>query len=693
MSYQELLSSEGILAQVLVIMRPARKVSSWTLHSGSIYYNAFDYGFVTGVSVNGVALTEAASYSLSAGEFYWDNDFETLYIRTSDSANPSTKFVTVTYEIYVSNIDGHWYRDPLDETSLDVYYEPLIARAPTVKSTVKDLVFGIMPVQSTGMVLNNADKVLNRHVYDSSFKGREVLVYHVLDELNVDNIKLIMRGRMDSVAWNDLQVSIKIFDSFDEFNNEFRPPQGSAFYTTESYPNLDTNFIGKPIRYVYGIANGFVPVNLDYNPDAATTGNNRTWGVCSDGLNQYQRSATVPASPASSATGTFVDDATGLSEGDTVRIIKATPESRALLTVDYTNNYVTHAALSSGNASGGSTVFRGTVARVDIVQQGKKYTALYGRDYTESVDVSGTVKFTFVSALESNLSMPNTLSPNDTIYCRVYGKRNNVTLNGPAYGSNDDEAGNLMNLPGILLDVVKRGAGIPESRINIDSFTELAVDSDDRLGFAIPDESQNKFPKLKEIIADICQTGLVSFYVDDDLKWAASRLKPLAAASGEIDNTEILENSFSYDFDYSDIYSDVVVSYAKREKSESGINASSKTAKASSETAQYLHSVNKTLEVDSLHYDDTHASRLATRLAAFYGDRQGLVEFETKNRFFGFTIDEIITVNKESLPGFAYTEGTEQSVDLNIRSTEKSLRRVKLSLNDLKGITASSGEF
>jgi hypothetical protein len=694
MGYADLLSDEGVQANYFAVLRPCRKVSTWTLFSGSVYSAAFDYGFVTSVEIDGTALTAGSSSSLSAGQFYWDDDNETLYVRASDSGNVNSDFVVVVYEIYVGTYDGHWYRVPTDDTTKQVYFEPLIARVPAIKSTVKELAFGVLPVQSTGIVLNNADKILNRHLYDGSFRGREILVYHLLDTLSTSNFKLVMRGRMDAIDWRDSTVSIRIFDSMDVFDAEFRSPQGTSFYSSSDYADLDPQFEGKPIRYVYGVKDGFVPVNVSFQDQDPTISNNRTWKVCSDGLNQYEKHATVPASPASTNTRTYVNSAAGFTVGDTARINKSTDESVLITGVNYTsNNYIEHAALASGAASAGDVVSRGTVSRIDIIHQGTKYTALYGRDYTESVDGNGVIGFAFSSSLESDLSMPGILSPSDTVYCRVYGKQNNVTSGGSPYGSNDSETGNIAALPIVLLDVLKRFTGLSEDQINLASFTALLTTADDRIALSIPENSTEKFPKLREIVSDICQTGLVSLYQDEDLKWAATRLSAVGAASGSIEDDEILDKSIGYSFSYGDIYSDVVVSFARRERSDNGVSTGFSLERAESTTARYLHKVNRTLQIESLHYDRDHANRLATRLAALYGDRQGLIEFDTKNRFFGFTIDEIIEISRKSLPGFEFDSDTLRTRSFNIRELEKSLRRVRFVLNDLKGVNENSGDF
>lgn len=695
MSYTNLLQDEGINAQYLAVIRPCQKVDSWTLNSGSVYRASFSFGYVSSVEIDGVALNEGSSSTLSAGEFYWDNDSAILYVRASDSGDVNSDYVVVVYDIYVATDNVHWHRIPTDETQVQVFYEPLIARVPQIKSTVKDIAFGVLPIQSSGIVLNNAEKLLNKHLYYGSFKNRELLLYHWLDDLDVDNIKLVAKSRMDSLVWSDSQLTIKLFDAVDVFEKEFRSSiSGTNFYSSSDYVRLDPAFQGKPVRYVYGIVDGFVPVNTAHVVDEAAAGDNKEYKVCSNGTAAHEATATVPSSPASTTTRTYLTSAQGFTVGDTALINKATDESVLIIDVSYgPTPYIDHAALSSGAASNGDTVIRNPVARADIFHQGVKYTALYGRDYTTTVDSSDILTLDFDTSLESNLGMPGILNTSDSVVLRVYGKTNDVTLGGNPYGDDDPSGGNLQALAPILLDVFKRHAGISEDDINVSSFTQLLSDCPDRLGFAIPEESSGKFPKIRELVADLCQTGIVSVYQDADLDWKATRIKAIDSVTGTLTDDTILSKSVSYEFNYSDLYSDVVVTFGKREKSDSGISKGYRLAKASSTTAKLLHKVTKTLEVDSLHWNSDDARTLATRLSAFFGDRQGVLTLDTKNEFFGKTIDESLDVQRVSLPGFEYDEDTTRTINFTIKQSDKSLRRVQLTLNDLKGVNDNSGEF
>jgi hypothetical protein len=687
MSYTDLLDEEGINAQYLVILRPARRVTTWILVSGSVYSNAFSYGYVYSVSIDGVALTLASSSALSAGQYYWDNESGVLYVRKYNSSAPTgSNFIVVTYELHLGTFDAHWYRIPTDDTTTVVYFDPVISDVPEIKSNVSELLFGILPTLSTSIRLINAEHIFEKHVYDSSFIGKEILVYHWLDELETANMKLVQKGRMGNVAYNRGTLSVQIFDNLNFFDKEFRSTQ--EFINLTDYPSADPQFIGKPVRTVYGVVDGFIPVNIDYVRENPTTSDNRDWIVRANGSSRNDITATVPASPSSTTTRTYVDSVAGFKVGDSVWIDKTTDEYRFVTAVGA--NYIEHTALVSGAASTGNTVKRGTVGYVDIVQNGIRYRAHYNRDYTIATHTSGALQFSFQTSLESNLSMPATLSASDQINCRVYGKQNNVTLGGPAFGSNSATYANLCSLEVILLDILKAYAGLSESEINTTSFTDLNVT--DEIGVAIPEKASENYPKIKDVLIRVLKSGLVRLYLDFDQKWKVSALAPIVSSSKTIDDAEILVGSVDYEFDYSDICSDVVVSYAHGERSETG-NELYSLVRASSDTAKYIHGLNKTFSHESLHIDSSGAQTLATRLSYVLGDRSGTMSLSTKNRFFNNIVGDDIEVTSTKLPGFEYDSDVENSRDFRIEQIDKSLRRVKIRLADQKGVQDNSGSW
>jgi len=190
----------------------------------------------------------------------------------------------------------------------------------------------------------------------------------------------------------------------------------------------------------------------------------------------------------------------------------------------------------------------------------------------------------------------------------------------------------------------------------------------------------------------ILKTGLIRLYLDFDQKWKVSALAPITTTSKTIDDAEIILGSVDYDFDYSDICSDVVVSYNHGERSETG-NETYSLVRASSSLAKYLHGLNKTFSHESLHIDSTGAQTLANRISYAIGDRLGVMSLSTKNRFFNNIVGDDIEVSSTKLPGYEYDSEVENTREFRIEQIEKSLRRVKIKLADQKGVQDNSGSW
>lgn len=688
MSYNDLLEEEGEKANYLVVLKPARNIDSgWALESGATYSISFTLGFAVKLVVAGLEFTLASSSTLGPDEWFYDDDLKKLFIRFSLGTNPNDEdFIIVTYELFMGTQSAHWHRIPTDDTTTTVYWEPIISRPPAIQSGIKDVTFGFLPTKSTNMTLTNAEHIYEEHLFISSFSNKDIDVYHWLgDKLDTANINIIFTGQMTNPDYNDSTLTIDMFDAIKQLEQEFRS-QDTAFYALSDFTDLDPNFKNKPIPYVYGRVDKMIPVNVDYTEESPTTSDNRVWAIRAEGANNHDVTRTVVSG--STATLIKIDDATGLSEDDSVWLDKTTDEYRHIKTIDYGLNQFTVDALSSGAPVASDTVKRGTVGNFNIDQAGQLFRPHFNRDWTESVDATGTLLTTFSSSLESNLSMPNNLTPGDIVNCRVYGKKNDVTLGGSPFGSDDTLIGNLTALPIVLFDLLVNFLGLDESVLNTASFTTLLGDTTESVGFAIPRERQSDFPKFKELVIDLLRTGLVKFYQDFDLKWKVTQTKPITATSKEVDSTEILDKSIAYQFDYKDIDSDFIVEYDFKESNNSGTTVSS-----SSDLAKFLHGVTSSRTVQSLHIFDTDAQTLADRLKFTFGDQQGIININVKNRFFDNIVDDDITVKRTKLPGFEFDEDIERERDFAIISIDKQLRRVRIVMSDQKGIQDNSGSW
>jgi hypothetical protein len=699
MAYADLLDDEGINSQFLAILKPRMRHTSFTLYAGSVYYASFGWS-VFGVSVNGSALSEGASASLSAGEWYYSASEDRLYIRKSDSSAPnaSTDFIVSTFEIYVGTFDAHWYRVPTDSSTATVYYEPLILRSPTLDQSSTNLLFGFLPVKTTSLVISNATQYLQEILHSGSFSRAEVRVYHWLGDLDTDNMKLVLRGTCQNVAYQDSEVQISIFDRLDILAQEYRQPSGSdSFFDTTTFSALDPNFKGRPIRSVYGVVDGFQPVNIDFDSSSPTTSENRDW-VCISGQSDLGSiTTTVPASPASSATRTYLTSAAGFQVGDTVWLDRAvgTDEYMIVADVSYASNYIEHAALSGGAMASADSVKRSFVGRVNILQNNVTYTALYGRDYTEATFSGNTSGFSFTTSMEANLGI-STLTTQDQVWARVYGKTNANTLSGSPFGSDDSETGVLSQGVVILYELLKTYLSIPESEMNLSSFTSLQSSCTDRVGFSIPQTATNAFPSFREILSSLLQTLLVKLYVDNSDDWKISRVGPLGAVTKTIEDDEILRKSVQVNLDYNDTISDVIVEYAFREIADKTFATQTgevKTVSKHSSLAEYLHLLKKQKTIRSLHYKESEATTYAQRLAYVLGERRGMMSLRTKNRFFDSLLQDVIQVSRTRLLGYTFDEDTERTRSHAVVEVRRSLNQVSLLLDEQKGIEDNSASW
>jgi len=691
MSYASLLLEESIESQYLIIMRPRRIVTeTWNLVSGTVYYSSFDFGTVTKVTSEGEILTEHTSSSVGLNQWYFDETLKRLYINVG--ADPTSSQVVATFEIYLGTFDAHFNRDPLDSNSTVVYYEPLVAKSPQVVTSASDVLFGFLPTFSGNISISNVTNFMQKYLYDSSFNRGEVEVYHWLDELTTANVKLILTGYTQSYKVTDTSIDFNILDATSFFDTQWRNLSDISFYNQTLFPNLDPNLVGRPIRNVFGVVEGFIPVNIDYVSEAPGTSDNRTWVCLTDETNLGSVSTTVLASPSSTTTRTYLTSANGFRVGDSF-YNQTKAISQYVTAVNKTgSHYIEHDVMTA--ASSGDTIKRSFVGNVSIVKDGTIYRAMYGRDYLEYSDATNKVAgFSFNTSLESNLSLASNLLPTDKIFCRIYGHKNTTTLGGSPFGSDSSETGSLTNPFVVWFYALTTVLGMPEADLDTSVFSTLAGSETSEIGIAIPASATSEFTTFKEIISQLCQSLLAKFFLNNDLNWTIRKISPLGSVTKTIEDDEILDASLSYDFSYSDIISRALVEYSARELSEDGGSGLPKTVDYENTTTKNLHLIERQKTFQSLFFKEADALILAKRLAFALGDRLGILSFRTKFRFFDTLLNDVISVSRDQMPGYEYDEDVLRTKSFSVNETARSLTEISVTLSDQKGIEDNSGDW
>lgn len=698
--YADLIGNEGIKSQFLAVFKPRFVFdASWTLVSGNIYKRLFAFGEIVSATYNGTSLTKDTTTSVALNKFYYDTSDKFFYINVGTS--PAINTIVGVYEIYLGTFDAHFNRDPLDNTTRVVYFEPLITKSPTIISSTTDSLFGFIPSQTTRIEISNITALLQELIYASSFNKCDVFIYHWLKKLETDNVKLLFKGICGNVITSENIVSINIFDKNNIFDREYRNPSGLNFYSISAYPNLDRNFLGRTVRQVYGVVEGFVPVNIDYVVSNPTTSDNRDW-ICINGdTNLGSISSTVPASPSSTTTRTYLSSANGFRVGDSVWIDSSSgsgfDEFVYITAVNKTGSHYIEHEIITNIAATGSIVKRSFVGSITIYKDNVEYNAKYGRDYLEYIDSTNkTAGFSFQTSIESNLSFATNLTPLDLVHCRIYGHKSTVTLNASPFTSDSTETGNMTNSIGILLDLLKGNFGYTDNDINDSNFISYESSISDEMGFAIPDLSRKDFPTYRNIFGSLSRSILLKIFFNDDNLLDLYQTAPIGAVSKTIEDDEIIQNSFKYDLNFSELTSIINVDYKNREISDRNTQSSegnSSRVSATNNTTINFHNINKQKIFYSFHFIESEAQILANRLSYYFGDRLGTVNLVTKNRFFDTQIGDIIRVNRSRLLGYEFEQDVNNFRDFVVVSTTKSLNNITIELDDQKGIEDNSGSW
>jgi hypothetical protein len=261
-----------------------------------------------------------------------------------------------------------------------------------------------------------------------------------------------------------------------------------------------------------------------------------------------------------------------------------------------------------------------------------------------------------------------------------------------AYGN--DFTGIVCNPISIVFDIMVNRMGMSTSDIDLDKFNELAEDlADQEIGFANPAKATDEFPTFKDMITQILQTCMLRMYLNTDNKWSLSVIEPNGSSDVTITDHDL--RKISFELDYEEIMSDIIVEYAPRDVSENPneFDGLGKRVTASSDTAKYVHNTFRQKTFYSIHTLEASAQTLADRLSYVFGDRRGRFVYQAGISESNRKLGDIVTLSRERLLGFSHTEGTEQTRDVVVIQTDKTVDSVTITVDDQKGIEDNSGSW
>jgi len=242
----------------LVVLHNSILARGWTLNSGTIYKLPLTR-VVYSVEDSGVSLISVSSLGgVVANTYYWDRQAGILYVRTSDSVNPNTKFVVIECQFFFSNVSIHLPHDLA--SGFDVNWRGLLNGTSDFGFELDNQNQFGLALEGSGSVNFVNDKDFWSPVYDKlTFENKKCLVYSYSRNLPITEAKLLYRGVVEKKSWSDNSVKLTLKDALNEIRANV-PCDNLEDLLGARVSELD--LLTKQ-RKIYGRVWGHVPSNID----------------------------------------------------------------------------------------------------------------------------------------------------------------------------------------------------------------------------------------------------------------------------------------------------------------------------------------------------------------------------------------------------------------------------------------------
>lgn len=240
---------------VLCHVEPAERLLIWTLDSGAIYTRVSDY-FTIDVKIGTTSLTEASNATLSAGEWFYDIETSTIYVRMSDDSNPSGNNVVGYYRQFFANTPIVL---PYDLASgADVPYLPYVKNNSAMTKALDEEQTGIALEASTKIKLENTDGFFD-NTYDTLFyENKSVALYSWSPIIPMSEKRTLFLGEIQDKTFSSKEITLNCKDFIFNLREKVSLPLYSLGDGT-----IPESTIGTPKRRIYGQADGVECVALD----------------------------------------------------------------------------------------------------------------------------------------------------------------------------------------------------------------------------------------------------------------------------------------------------------------------------------------------------------------------------------------------------------------------------------------------
>ena len=723
----------------------------FTSEGGSIYSVPFTYGYITDGGVNkAVAFTAGSSSTgLTAGQWYFDYALKKLFVRLADSGAPaSDDYIVFTFHRHYASRDVLWFHDPTDTTTQMVQWLGQLKTPPEYKLRVQPYALGLVPVESTQLVLFN-DHDLDYLLYYASFNRTICDAWHLSGPLKTTNFEPIVSMLVgEQIRHSDEDVTFQLIDRsamFDEQMTATYLAPGSGLSG-----QVDPKFIGQPLMRFLGSpapTGGFsdqVPIfeamNVDYEGDAPTTSNNRQWAAVKDpdgrysqfsvggtmkvgGFNKYE-----PSTPSDVLYFRTGDRVWWNGSGDNYLIVDTVFWSAGV-------GYLTFTTTPTVSNNDNGNLRFSPIQRVWLVKDGVNAYELYlSRDWNDAL-VGSSRNIQLTTSAEANVSAATVDPTKDSIWFTAIGHHNVPTLNASSITAADDATYKATFQRGahILVDFLKDEVGMTADELDEDSFVAANLISDWNLFLPIPFAQGSDIPTFRDVIDMILKSSLFRAFFSPDGLLTLKSYQPYTTSDISLTKEEIQRATYSIDYsemaklllrpswesqainrlgfaggkaDLFDptpaqlklINSPVVDGLADAESRNSGTYLHQIARSVLFEHLVTWRGVFDYISSDSPLFGDIDSTATPVgfgfkrRLLDLFAERSGLLTVRGPKRLYKQVLSDPITVSRQALVGFDYVEGTDQTSVYETLEISKDNEGVEVVLDDLKAAKDNENE-
>jgi hypothetical protein len=254
--YQNLASSEKL---VLATLDASKRLMGWELHAGSVYkLEGVNFPALMFIEDSGTAYTAVSAVGdVTTSKYYYDRTNQIIYIRTTGSDNPNSRFLVATFRLFFASGP---IALPYDlNTGYEVYWEPLISSNSEFGVEIDTINQTSEAIEGSGSLTLINDQDFWPSNFDKlTFENKNVSVYSFHRDLAPTEATLIFKGKVEKRSYKPNSISFQLKDAL----AELKAPIDIPFI--EDLAERHSESLARAYqRSIYGRVFGFRPTNID----------------------------------------------------------------------------------------------------------------------------------------------------------------------------------------------------------------------------------------------------------------------------------------------------------------------------------------------------------------------------------------------------------------------------------------------